>query len=76
MIITYRIKYQTRRRSEVSIPQGDWLDKERVVLAREDAREAINEVISTINNSDFRLRGVEIVGRVDMIACNLQIGDE
>ena len=59
----YRIKYQTRRRNGISIPQGNWLDKEKVVLAGEDA----NEIVNTTRNHDFRLKGVEIITSVDII---------
>ncbi len=71
-MIVYLIRYQTRRREAVSIPQGDWQDKEVRVVAGEDAREALNELVGTIENIDFRLRGIEVCGRVDMIAHGLE----
>lgn len=71
-MISYKIKYQTRRRESVSIWQGDWQDKEIVVVAGEDAREAVDDVVKVANillGKDFRLRGVEIIGQVDIIVC-------
>lgn len=75
-MISYKIKYQTRRRETVSAWRGDWQDKEIVVVAGDDAIEAINEVARVVLGKDFRLRGVEIVGHVDIISHSERWEDE
>jgi hypothetical protein len=52
----------------LTLPSGDWKDKEKTVLADEDAREAINEIVDSLQGYSFRLKGVKAVGQVDMIA--------
>ena len=69
----YLIRYQTRRKYiYASVPQGEWQDKEIRVVAGEDAREALNEILGTFKGFDFRLRGIEVCGRIDMIAQGLR----
>lgn len=65
---TYKIEYQVRRHSAVSIPQGDWLDEQMVVLVDDDAREAVDEVSRGLTNHDFRLKRVILIGNVDIIS--------
>ncbi len=67
----YLIRYQIRRRGRISIPRGDWQDEEKIVVAGDDGREAINEIVDSITNYDFRLRSVEEVRRVDRISKRL-----
>lgn len=61
---TYLIKYQ--------INEGEWLDTESRVVAGEDAREAVDEIVSYLSGKThvhgFRLKSIEIVGHVDIIA--------
>ena len=64
----YRIKYQTRRKDKLTIPSGNWQYKEKTVLAGDDAREAIDKIVDSLQGYSCRLRGVKVVGRVDMIA--------
>jgi hypothetical protein len=67
----YRITYQTRRRAGLSIHQGDWQNRENVVVAGDDARDAIDEIINGLGGYDFRLQSVEVTGQVTAIAHNL-----
>lgn len=67
-MIAYQIRYQTCRNGRLTIPSGDWQDKEKTVLADEDARGAVNKIIDSLQGYSFRLKGVEVVGQVDMIA--------
>ncbi len=70
-MISYRVIYQTRRKESISTWQGDWQDEEIVVVAGEDAMEAIDDVVkvaSILLGKDFRLRGVEIIGQVDIVS--------
>lgn len=77
----YRIKYQIRRKGVTRkthimsgrpwSTDGEWQDKEKVIVVGEDAREAIDEIVSTLSNNDFRVRGVEIITDVDIIAHGL-----
>ncbi|KKN91214.1 hypothetical protein LCGC14_0220820 [marine sediment metagenome] len=70
---SYLIKYQTRRKHRcASIPQGEWQDKEIRVVAGEDAREALDEILGTFKGFDFRLRGIEVCGQIDVIAQKLR----
>ena len=49
--------------------QGDWQDKESVVLSDNDARDAVEEV--SVNHCDwwdFRLIDISSIARVDMIS--------
>lgn len=73
MMISYRVKYQVRRKDGLSTPQGEWQDKEEVVVAGEDAREAINAVMHNVPNHHncFRLIGVKVKGKIDVIAQGL-----
>lgn len=64
----YQIKYQTRSKEGLSIPQGEWQDKEEFIVAGDDAREAVDEVVRTIRNHDFRLIEVKSSGCVHRIA--------
>lgn len=64
----YLVKYQTRRREIVSVPQGDWLDKEIAVLAREDGWDALDQAFISCSGYDFRLKEVKIIGHVDIVA--------
>lgn len=66
----YRIKYQTRRKGGVAIWKGDWQDKEMIAVAGEDAREIIDGLVDTLRGHDFRLRGIEVIVRVDIMARN------
>jgi len=52
-MIAYRITYQTRRKTGISTHQGDWQDKEDVVVAGDDAREAVNEIVDSLSGHDF-----------------------
>lgn len=72
-MIAYLIKYQTRRRCGASTHQGDWQDKEAVVVAEEDAREAVDNIVNDLRDHDFRLRGVEEVAQVTKIARRLTV---
>jgi len=48
------------------------------VVAGDDAREAINEVVDALqegDSRDFRIKGVEIVGYVDIIAHKVVLGE-
>lgn len=65
---SYLVRYQTRRRAVPSIYQGNWQDKEDVVVAGDDAREAVDAIIDSISGHDFRLMGVEKKGMVSVIA--------
>lgn len=67
MMTSYKVMYQIRRRSAVSIPKGDWQDKEDVVVAGDNAVEAIDEIGDNLRGYDFRLKGVEIVGQITKI---------
>lgn len=69
---SYLVTYQVRRKGGVGIPQGDWIDREMIVIAGDDAREAINETIDNNTNHDFRLREIKVNGRVDVIAQSLR----
>lgn len=69
---SYLVTYQVRRKGDVGIPQGDWIDREMIVIAGDDAREAINETIDNSTNHDFRLREIKVNGRVDVIAQSLR----
>ncbi len=66
-MISYTIKYQTRRKEGPAGPQGNWQDEEKVVVVEEDARDAIDEIVDSVTNCDFRLIGVKIIGQVDII---------
>lgn len=63
----YLIRYQIRYRSMVSIPQGEWQDKEMRVVAGDDARDAIDEVMNTVVDQDFRLKEIEVCGQIDIV---------
>jgi len=67
----YRITYQTLRKAGPSTHQGDWQDKEDVVVARDDAREAVDEIVGSLSGHDFRLKSVEVTGQVTAIARSL-----
>ncbi len=68
----YLIKYQIRRRGGISIHQGDWQDKEVMVVAGDDARRALDEVVNAVQDQDFRLREIKVCMQVDMIAKELR----
>lgn len=68
---SYRVTYQIRRREGVSISQGDWQDKEVIVVAGDDAMDAIWEVQNAVVDHDFRLRTVEVRERIDIIVQGL-----
>ena len=73
MVMTiYLIKYQIRYRDMVSIPQGEWQDKEVRVVAGDDARDAVSEVIDTVAGQDFRLKEIKVCGQIDIIAQKLR----
>jgi len=71
-MISYRVTYQIRRKASLSVPQGDWQDKESVVVAGEDAMEAICKTVEDNSGYDFRLKEIKVNGRVDMIAKSLR----
>ncbi len=64
----YLIRYQIRRRGIISIPQGDWQDKEEIVVAGDDGRDAVNEIVGSLQGRDFLLKEIEIIGQVTKIA--------
>ena len=68
---SYRVTYQTRRKAGVSTYQGDWQDKEGIVVAGDDAREAVDEIVDGLSGHDFRLKSVEATGQVLAIARSL-----
>ncbi len=73
MMTSYRVKYQTRRKSKLAgIGQGEWQDKEVIVLAGEDAKEAIDEIVDIDPGLESRLKKVDAWGRVDVIARRLR----
>lgn len=67
----YKIKYQLRRKEITAVPQGEWQDKEEVIVDNDDATGAIDEIADSFPSHDFRLRGVEVLMRIDSIALNL-----
>lgn len=70
---SYRVTYQIRLRVGVGIPQGDWLDKEMIVVSGDDAREAINETLDKIKTCySFRLKEIKVNGRVNVISQSLR----
>ena len=65
----FKIKYQLRRKACQSIPQGDWQDKEYIVVTDEDATNAVIELmIATFDHHETRLRGVEAISEIDYIS--------
>lgn len=71
IITSYKIIFQIRRKGNISIWQGDWQDKEVVILGGDDATEIVNEMATTFPHHDFRLKGVEIIGQVDAISLEI-----
>jgi len=49
----YRITYQTHRKAGLSTYQGDWQDREGVVVAGDDARGAVDEIVDSLSGHDF-----------------------
>lgn len=68
---SYLVMYQIRRKRGVSISQGDWQDKEDVVIAGDDAREAVDEIVYGLSDHDFLLKGVKMMGQVTAISRSL-----
>lgn len=65
------VRYQIRRKSKLAgIGKGEWQDKEVVVLAGDDAIEAVDEVVDN-PGLEFRLKQVNVWGHVDVIARKL-----
>ncbi len=68
-MIAYRIRYQTKNNGCESVPIGDWINKKMVVVVEEDASDAVKAILADMpSNYDFRLKGIEITGRIDKIA--------
>ena len=67
----YRVKYQIRRREMTAIPQGDWQDREEVIVDNDDATGVIDEIADSFTSHDFRLREIEVVLSVNSIALSL-----
>ncbi len=67
----YRVKYQIRRIEMTAIPQGDWQDREEVIVGNDDATGVIDEIANSLPSHDFRLRGVEAIMKIDFIALSL-----
>lgn len=67
------IRYQTRRKNKLAgIGQGEWQDKEVVVLAGDDAIEAVDAMADIDPDLEFRLKRVVKWGYVDIIAQRLR----
>lgn len=65
---SYKIMYQVRTKAgKAGLPGGDWQDKESVVVAGEDAMEAVLATFWNNEINEFRLRGVELIGQVDIV---------
>lgn len=72
---SYLITYQTRRKDGVGIHQGDWQYKKCVIVAGDDAREAVGWInLSCCLDYDFRLRSIGVIGQVDMIVGDAKNG--
>jgi len=54
-----------------AIPQGEWQDREEVIVDNDDATGVIDEIADSFPSHDFRLREVEVVLRIDSIAMSL-----
>ncbi len=54
-----------------AIPQGDWQDREEVIVNNDDATGVIDEIADSFPSHDFRLREIEVVLNIDSIAINL-----
>jgi len=54
-----------------AIPQGDWQDREEVIVGNDDATGVIDEIAESFPRHDFRLRGVEAIMKIDFIALSL-----
>ena len=67
----YRIKYQIRRKAITAVPQGEWRDREEVIVGNDDATGVIDEITDSFTSHDFRLREIEVVLSVDSIALSL-----
>lgn len=65
---SYKIIFQIRRKESVAIHQGDWQDKEIIILGGDDATEIVNEMVTTFPYHDFRLKEVRICGKVDALS--------
>lgn len=65
---SYRVMYQTRRQASSGISPGEWRDKEMVIVAGDDAMDAIAFVLEKYSRFDIRIKGVKVVGQVDAIA--------
>lgn len=63
----YRVKYQTRRKSNISIHEGDWQDKQKIILADDDAMPVIKVIVSDNKGFDFRLKEIHIMTNVDSV---------
>jgi hypothetical protein len=64
----YIVKYQTRRKGNVSMRQGDWQDREMCVVAGENAISAWAEVIMSLRGVDYHLTSITVDRQVDLIA--------
>lgn len=71
----YLITYQTKRPETSSILGGDWIKEEKIIVGTENATSVINAVIKSLIDRiivpDFRLKSIEEISKVDIIAPSL-----
>ena len=67
-MLAYKVKCRTRRKGNLSVPEGEWQFMEKTVVAGDCATEAIAAVHEFLDGVEFRLVGVEVTGDVDLVA--------
>lgn len=70
-MILYLVTYQTKRKGITSVPEGEWMDKEKIIIGTKDATSVINVIKDMCLVHYFRLKGITEISKVDMIIPNL-----
>jgi len=70
-MVAYIVKYQTRRKGSVTMRQGNWQDKEKCVVAGDNAMEAWVEVIMNLRGVDYHLTSIAVDRRVNLISTTI-----
>ncbi len=69
----YRVQYQTRSKAGGSgLSQGEWQDKQSIVVVKNDGMEAVDMITQTYCNHDLRINRVVPIVDVDMLSKDLQ----
>jgi hypothetical protein len=67
-MIAYAVRYQTRRKGNVSMGPGDWQDKEMCVVAGENAIDAWFDITATLVGVDYRLTSISVDRHIDLVS--------